>query len=409
MTAEAALLSLLPACALAALLLSVGRVAYVFAVPYVDVENSEPVRRGPGSRSRLLLLAFAATVVGGLLVYGSFAVFTWKAMPVILRLAAYFALVLVAGWTVTLIAAAISVQNQMADEHEIKVGRGHASRGRLWRSNLLEIAMLFGFAAGAAWVCGWRLPDPGSLGGLRPEALETRVNLLRFVAAWTFLGGALAMVLRILQSRPGGGAGKTMLGSLALTTVVHVFKWIYSGAVPKEYAIETFLRGRDVEKFVTKLAQAEAMATIGLSLVVLLVAAPLLDLILRAVAPSLKPWVGRLLGFIAAFAVTATAFATLDPLPGTMGRSFLAAATVGIGFAIATPTVVSAVVQHPLYARDGVRWTAIGATAGLAILVLSVVSSFEAATALLAAAAVFAAGAMARAPETPEPSWERAF
>ena len=409
MTAEAVLISLLPVCALAALLLSVGRLVYVFAVPYVDVEDAELVRRGPGSRTRLLALAGGAAVIGGLLIYGSFVVFTTEDMPGALKLAAYFALVFVAGGTGTFIFSAVSIQNRMADEHEFKVGRGHAGRGRLWRSNLIEVALLFFFAVGVFWVCGLKPPDPGNLASLPADALKVRVNLLHFVAIWTFLAGAVAATLRIAQSAGDSATGKIMLSGIALSVAGSVFKWIYSGSAPTDRILQAYARGHSADDFITRLAQAEAMALIGVALILLLVTAPVIDLILRSVSPGLKPRFGRMLSFIAAFAFTAAAFAFLGASDGVAFRSFLMAAAVGIALAIGTPLVIAAITKHPLGGQAWPRWIAIGAAAVLAILVLMFASSFEAATALLAAAGVLGAGAVAPEPEAVEPSWQRVF
>ncbi len=173
--------------------------------------------------------------------------------------------------------------------------------------------------------------------------------------------------------------------------------------------MKAYARGDGTDDFITRLAQAEAIALIGVALVVVLLAAPLLDLILRAVSPALKPRFGRMLCFIAAFALAAAAFAFLGASDGIAFRSFLAAAAVGIAFAVGTPPLIAAVMKDPLAGRAWMRRTVIGALIALAILAPVFGSSIETATALLAAAGVLGAGALAPEPEAAEPSWHRAF
>ena len=411
MTIEATLLLVHPACAVAALIMALGRLVYLFAAPYLEPTASAAVRRGPGLRIRLLALGAGILLLGGLLITAAMLGLTSETVPRLLKLGIYFVTVAIVGAGVTLIAMVLAVQNKMVDDHALKEGQGKP-RGRVWRTNLLEIALLLGLGAGVMWLSGLNLPDLGDIASLPPDLIEQRLRLFRFISSWAFFAGALTMAIRMLP-RVKSAVG-AILVPVFIAIAGGVFRWIYGSATPKDYEIRWFIENHgDPAVFRTELLQAETLSLVGLSLCLVLIAAPLLDLILQSAAPSLKNRFGRMLCFVVTFAGCGAVFAAFAPPAGINGAlplpSFLIAAACGTSLALAAPFVVAAIWRSPFATSDWAPPTVIGLGLGSLTLVLAVTPSFQLAAVLLGGAGVIAAGALKREPEAVEPTWADVF
>jgi hypothetical protein len=162
--------------------------------------------------------------------------------------------------------------------------------------------------------------------------------------------------------------------------------------------------------FAAELLRAETLALIGVALAIVLFAAPLVDLVMKSIAPALKHRFGRMLCFMAVFLVCTGAFVLRDRPAGLAGSAvladFLPAAAVGIALGVATPLLMSGLKR----ARSiWVTRAVLGLGVGIAVLAALHVSSHGLAATLLGAAAVLGAGADQREPKAAEPRWAEIF
>jgi hypothetical protein len=385
--------------------MATGRLVFLFAQPYADPEADAAAKRGPGLRARLLGLGAATLVLGGLLIAASALGLTSDAMPALIKLALYFILVISCGFGVSLIAIVLAMQNKMVDDQALKEGRGERRSGRVWRSNLLEIALLLGFGVGVLWFNGPTLPNLSDAAGLPPDALKERVGLFHFVSAWAFLAGALTFALQLTRAIDGKAAA--ILAVVFVPISDGVFQWAFDHATPTDRKVSLFsVYYDDPAAFRAELIQAEVLSLVGLALCLVLIAAPLFDLIRQSLAPGLENRFARMLCFVGTFSACIVVFELVAPSPIL---PFLVAAGVGMSLAIATPFFIAAMKGPRFTASMWLPPTTIGLGLGLAIVVLAVTPSFELAAGLLGAAAVPAAGTVMRKPKAPEPAWAEVF
>jgi hypothetical protein len=411
MTAEAALLTALPACATLALGIALARLVILFAAPYVDPAERVASWRGPRFRTWLLLTVLGAFLGGGALIYGLILVMLDKDMPGLVKLAAYFGTISVGAVAGNFLFASLEIQKRLADSYA-----RHTSR-HLSRSGLLETGLLFAFGLGVLWSAGFHLLDVGDITALAGDGLEERLRMLRCVAYWTFFAGAALLFMRTLSKVEG--MGRTILVFMTFSGAVSVFDGAYKSATLNDYEIEGFIRHRDylpnsVAEFSASVLQAEVLALSGLALILILMAAPLLDFAWHRFAPGLEARFGRLVGLTAALAASVTVFKMLGSSgdDGGVFGTFLAATAVGMLLAIAAPLWTAALKSGAHAARVMMdRWRILEWAVPISIVLafvlggwlLSLFSGFQFVAALLGAMVAVGAGSPVPEPETREP------
>jgi len=148
------------------------------------------------------------------------------------------------------------------------------------RANLWEIAILLSFAFVVLICASFKLPDASSPLLLSPSALGSRLRLDHGIAEWAEYAGIIMLALNLskhMTARSG-----YVFGAMAVPIVGGVANAIYASAVPSSWAIERFAKNRsydaaDRQDFLIRYMHAEALAIIGLALILTIVLAPLLD------------------------------------------------------------------------------------------------------------------------------------